>query len=100
MKSYCVYVLSSLSGVLYVGVTNDIQRRVNQHKQKPVPGFSAKYNITKLVYYETFENIRAAIEREKQFKRWGRAKKVWLIESKNPKWADLSADWLTSDELS
>jgi putative endonuclease len=100
MKSYCVYILSSLSGVLYVGVTNDTQRRVNQHKQELVPGFSTKYNITKLVYYEAFENIRAAIEREKKFKRWGRAKKVWLIELKNPKWTDLSADWPSSDELS
>ena len=85
--------------MLYVGVTNNIQRRVNQHKQKLVPGFSSKYNVTKLVHYETFDHIQAAIEREKQFKRWGHIKKVWLIESKNPKWTDLSASWPPPDEL-
>jgi len=93
MRTYYVYILASASGVLYAGVTNGLQKRVSQHLQKLVPGFTKKYNVTKLVYFETFGDIRLAIAREKQIKAWTRKKRVVLIESKNPSWADLSANW-------
>jgi putative endonuclease len=93
MKQYYVYIMSSRSGTLYTGVTNDLARRVYEHKNKLIPGFTAKYNITKLVYFETTEDVRTAIAREKQIKGWLRVKKVALIESVNPSWDDLSADW-------
>lgn len=96
MKTYCVYILSSASGVLYTGLTNDIVRRVNQHKEKRIPGFTRQYNVTRLVHYEVFEDVRAAITREKRIKDWTRAKRVALIESKNPKWTDLAAAWYTT----
>jgi putative endonuclease len=99
MKTYCVYILASASGVLYIGVTNSLMRRVWEHKQKLIPGFTAGYNVTKLVYYEVFNDVRAAIQREKQIKRWSRAKKVSLIEKKNPKWLDLFVEQPTYDEL-
>ena len=93
MRSYYVYILTGPSGVLYTGVTNNIQRRVNEHRLKLIPGFTRKYNITKLVHFEVFGEIRSAIAREKQIKAWTRQKRVALIESHNPKWADLTADW-------
>ena len=92
-KQYYVYIMASKSRVLYVGVTNDLQRRVEQHKQKLVEGFSARYNITRLVYYEVTNNVHAALAREKEIKGWRRSKKVALIESVNPAWRDLSDDW-------
>ena len=70
-----------------------MERRVSEHRQKLVPGFTSKYNVNRLVHYEWFENIRDAIAREKQLKGWRREKKVALIESKNPDWRDLSAEW-------
>ena len=85
-----VYIMASASGVLYVGVTNHLESRVAEHKQKLVPGFSQTYNTTKLVYFEPFTDIRDAIAREKQLKRWRREKKVFLIEKHNPRWLDLS----------
>lgn len=93
MRTYYVYILASTSGVLYTGVTNDLQKRVIEHRQKLVPGFTKRYNVTKLVYFETFGDIRVAIAREKQIKAWTRKKRVALIQSKNPSWADLSASW-------
>ena len=90
MKTYAVYIMASLSGVLYIGVTNDLERRVFEHKRKIVPGFSARYNVQKLVYLEFFRDVRAAIAREKQLKGWLRKRKVALIESTNPQWKDLS----------
>ena len=92
LKSYFVYFVASRSGVLYIGMTNDLSRRVYGHKNKLVPGFSAKYNVTMLMYYEQFSNPNEAIEREKQIKGWRREKKVALIESVNPTWRDLSQD--------
>ncbi|MEA5551620.1 GIY-YIG nuclease family protein [Anabaena cylindrica UHCC 0172] len=77
----------------YTGVTNDLQRRIYEHKQKLIPGFKQKYNITKLVYYEETSDIQVAIEREKQIKGWLRSKKILLIESINPNWQDLSIEW-------
>lgn len=89
MWTYNVYILASASGVLYTGVTNGLLKRVNQHRQKLIPGFTRKYNVTKLVYFETFGDNRVAIAREKQIKAWTRKKRVVLIESRNPSWADL-----------
>jgi putative endonuclease len=85
--------MSNKSRSLYTGVTNDLERRIYEHKQKLVPGFTAKYNITRLVYFEVTEDVGAAIAREKQIKGWLRIKKIALIESMNPKWTDLSARW-------
>ena len=78
--------------MIYIGVTNDLERRVGEHKRKAVPGFSARYNLTKLVYFEMFGDVRAAISREKELKGWVRRRKVALIESMNPQWNDLSAE--------
>jgi len=91
-KTYFVYIMTNKSRTLYTGVTNDLVRRVYEHRHKLVPGFTAKYNITQLVYYEATESILAAIAREKQIKGWLRAKKIALIESQNPGWKDLSAE--------
>jgi putative endonuclease len=93
MRSYYVYILANRSRMLFIGVTNDLQRRLHEHRQKLVPGFTQKYNLSQLVYYETTPNISAAIQREKQLKGWRRAKKVALIESVNHDWRDLSGDW-------
>jgi putative endonuclease len=92
-RVFHVYILSSLSRVLYVGVTNDLSRRVYEHKQGAVPGFTARYNVRRLVYFEEFAGALSAIAREKQLKRWRRGKKVCLIESSNPLWRDLSEGW-------
>ncbi len=93
MNSYYVYILTNYSRTLYTGVTNNLHRRVYEHKKKLIPGFTHKYNINQLVYYEETSEVREAISREKQIKGWLRAKKIALIESKNPQWLDLSADW-------
>ena len=93
MRSFWVYILAGESAALYTGVTNDIERRVHQHKVKLVPGFTSKYNISRLVHYECFGSATAAIVREKQIKGWSRAKKSALIEIANPTWRDLSEDW-------
>ncbi len=93
MKHYFVYIMSSLSRRIYIGVTNNLERRVSEHKQKLVPGFTAKYNMTRLVYSETYTDINAAIAREKQIKGWLREKKIALIQSVNPMWKDLSEEW-------
>ena len=85
--------MASASKTLYTGMTNSLRRRVREHKLKVTPGFVAKYNITRLVYFESFEDVRNAIEREKQIKAWTRAKRVALLESTNPKWDDLSREW-------
>jgi putative endonuclease len=90
---YYVYIMTNRSGTLYVGVTNKIKKRVLQHKNKLVEGFTKKYNINKLLYYETFSDIHSAIAREKSIKGWLRSKKIELIETMNPSWTDLSEDW-------
>jgi putative endonuclease len=90
MRQYYVYILTNKhNAVLYVGVTNNLIRRVYEHKNKLVPGFTAKYNLNKLVYYEILPDVRDAIYREKQIKGWRRSKKVELIEKFNPNWRDL-----------
>ena len=90
---YFVYIMSSNSGTLYIGMTNSIYRRALQHKRGDVEGFAAKYGCDRLVYYEGFDDVRKAIDREKQLKRWTRNKKIALIESKNPRWEDLAEKW-------
>lgn len=93
INNYYVYIMTNYSKTLYTGVTNDLTRRIYEHKQKLIPGFTEKYNITKLVYFEETSNVNAAITREKQIKGWLRSKKITLIESLNPEWNDLSAGW-------
>jgi putative endonuclease len=78
---------------LYIGVTSNLERRLYEHKNKLVPGFTAKYNISRLVYFETTEDALSAFEREKQLKGWLRSKKITLIESGNPHWKDLAEDF-------
>src|SRR5262249_4883872 len=92
-RRYYVYILSSLSGTLYTGITNSLFRRTLQHKGKESPGFTSKYDVHRLVYYEVFTDVRAAIRREKEIKGWTRKKKIALIESMNPKWQDLAEGW-------
>jgi putative endonuclease len=93
MKDYFVYILSNKSGMLYTGVTNNLETRLYQHKNKTNEGFTKKYNINMLVYFESTDDITAAIAREKQIKGMLRSKKLELIKSMNPGFADLSKDW-------
>jgi putative endonuclease len=92
-RRYFVYIMTNPSRTLYTGITNSLRRRVREHKLKLTPGFTAKYNITRLAYFESFGDVRNAIEREKQIKAWTRAKRIALVESMNPKWEDLSREW-------
>ena len=92
-KQYYVYIMTNRSRTLYVGVTNDLERRVYEHKQKLILGFTQRYNITQLVYYEATSDVRSALAREKQIKGWLRAKKIALIGSANAEWRDLSVGW-------
>ena len=92
-RIYSAYIIASRSRTLYIGVTGDLRRRVFQHKWKEYEGFSAKYNCDRLVWFENYQNIVAAIRRETQLKKWSRAKKITLIERMNATWADLSRDW-------
>jgi len=89
LKNYYVYILTNQSKTLYIGVTNNLERRVYEHKHKLKDGFTKKYNLTKLVYFEMFNDINDAIKREKQLKNWHRQWKINLIESKNKDWKDL-----------
>jgi putative endonuclease len=93
LKQYFVYILASKkNGVLYIGVTNDLEKRVLEHKHKLNKGFAAKYNVDKLVYFEQFSIIEEAIQREKQLKKWNRDWKIELIEKENPDWSDLAIE--------
>ena len=91
-RQYFVYLTASISRVLYVGVTNDLVRRIWEHKEKLVSGFTEKYNVDRLVYYEVAEDVLSAIAREKQIKSYRREKKVALIDAMNPGWKDLYRD--------
>ena len=93
MKTYYAYIMVNTSRTIYIGVTNDLERRVWQHKNKSVSGFTAKHGLTNLVYYEEFTNIHDALVREKQLKGWRRSKKVALVNESNPAWRDLSTEW-------
>ena len=95
-RRFFVYILASRSGVLYVGVTGNLVHRLYQHRTHAVAGYTQKYNVTRLVYYEETTDVAAAIAREKQVKGWLRKKKVALIEADNPAWDDLAADWFDS----
>ncbi len=92
-KNYYVYIMTNKSRTFYTGVTNNLERRAYEHKHKLIEGFTKRYNITLLVYFEVFSDIREAIAREKQVKDWRREKKIALIESMNPELKDLSAEW-------
>ena len=93
MKQYYVYIMTNRSKTLYTGVTDDLARRVYEHKNKLVKGFTQKYNIARLVYYEITSDVHAAIQREKQIKGWLRKRKIALIEAANPEWEHLSEGW-------
>ena len=97
-RQYYVYILESRSGVLYIGMTNDLAHRVWQHKHGDLPAFTRKYRVTRLVYYETCDRPIHAIEREKQLKRWRREKKMALIDKENPRRLDLSAGRFSPEE--
>jgi len=92
-KNYFVYILANKSRTLYIGVTNHLERRLAEHQMKHIPGFTSRYAVNRLVYFESTPNISAAIEREKKIKSWNRTKKIDLIESINPQWDDLSSNW-------
>ena len=93
MKRYYIYIMANRSKTLYIGVTNNLERRLYEHKHHLVAGFTSKYQMARLVYFEEMSDVYAAIEREKHLKGWLRAKKVALIESINPGWRDLSEEW-------
>ncbi len=90
---YFVYILGSISGTLYIGVTSNLSFRVRQHKEHVRHGFTAKYEVNRLLYYETYGYALTAIHREKQLKGWKRERKIALIEENNPQWKDLSSGW-------
>ena len=92
-RSYCVYIMGSLSGTLYIGFTGNLHQRVFQHKFHQMEGFTARYDVERLLYWTSFDDVHRAIGREKQLKGWSRAKKLVLIESRNPHWLDLAKDW-------
>jgi len=94
MREYYVYIMANKSRTLYIGVTNNLERRVYEHKAKLVDGFTKRYNLNRLVYFESTDDISAAIEREKEIKGWVRRKKVALIHTLNPAWEDLSQEWM------
>ena len=85
--------MSNQSRTLYIGITSDLEQRVRQHKSKQIAGFTAKYNVTQLVFYEEFTDVNEAIAWEKRLKGWTRAKKIALIEERNPRWEDLANGW-------
>jgi len=93
MKQYYVYIMTNNSRTLYTGVTHDLVRRVYEHRNKLIKGFTQKYNITALAYYEIISDVWAAMQSQKQIKGWLRKKKIALIEEANPKWQDLSKGW-------
>ena len=96
MKTYYVYIMASKSRVLYTGMTNNLERRVYEHKNKLIEGFTSKYNVDRLVYFDETNDIHSALASEKQIKGWLRSKKIALIESVNPTWKDLSLEWYIS----
>ncbi len=93
MKRYYIYIMANRSKTLYIGVTNNLERRLYEHKHQLVAGFTSMYKMTRLVYFEVMSDVYAAIAREKHLKGWLRTKKVALIESINPDWRDLSEQW-------
>jgi putative endonuclease len=98
MRRFYVYIMTNRSRTLYIGVTNDLERRVREHRERRVPGFTARYNLDILVLYEEFTDVVEAIATEKRLKGWTRAKKIALIEDSNPHWEDLARDWQVVDQ--
>lgn len=98
INKYFVYIMASISGTLYIGVTNNILRRTFEHKFELKDGFSKQYDCYRLVKYEEFNEITEAIAREKQLKKWSRIKKENLIKKDNPKWLDLAHDWFRANK--
>jgi len=92
-RSYCVYIMGSLTGTLYIGFTGNLHHRVFQHKFHELEGFTARYDVERLLYWASFDDVHKALAREKQLKGWSRAKKIALIEARNPHWLDLAKDW-------
>jgi putative endonuclease len=92
-RTYCVYIMGSLSGTLYIGMTGNLHKRVFEHKFHRIEGFTDKYQVERLLYWESFDDVHKAINREKQLKGWRRSKKIALIESMNPHWLDLAREW-------
>jgi len=100
METYWVYILASKrNGTLYIGFTSDLDRRIFEHKFKLVEGFTKRYNINKLVYYEEYTCRNDAFIRERQMKKWNRAWKIELIEKENPNWKDFAEDWFDEDDF-
>jgi len=93
MSNYYVYIVSNRTHVLYIGITNDVERRMYEHKHKLIPGFTSRYHLERLVYLEHTDTAESAIAREKQLKGWSRNRKIALIETLNPTWSDLSREW-------
>jgi putative endonuclease len=94
MKTYHVYILTNWNNqVMYIGMTSNLEKRIHEHRQKMVKGFTEKYNVNKLVYFEETNDVYVAIEREKEIKKWRREKKNRLVETMNPQWIDLSLEW-------
>ena len=93
-RSYYVYILANRYRTIYVGMTNDLQRRLFEHKQRLAPGFTSRYGIDRLVHVEVGSDVYGMRSRERQIKGWTRRKKITLIEERNPEWRDLSEDWL------
>jgi putative endonuclease len=92
-KHYVVYIIASKTRILYTGITSDLHKRVFEHKNDLIPGFTSRYRVHRLVHYEKFTNVSSAITREKQIKGWSRGKKIELIEFENPLWEDLAEHW-------
>lgn len=92
-KRYYVYIFASLSGTLYIGITNNLRRRVFEHKQGTIEGFTQRYEVDRLLHWESFDDVHKAIAREKQLKGRRREKKIALFEKANPSWKDLAKDW-------
>ena len=94
---YCVYILSRLSGTLYVGITSELRQRMWEHKRHVFEGFTAAYEVDRLMYWESFQLVQQAIAREKQLKGWTRQKKIALFSKSNPSWKDLSREWFREE---
>jgi putative endonuclease len=92
-RYYCVYIMGSLSGTLYVGFSGNLHKRVFQHKFHHFQGFTDKYDVTRLLYWESYDDVHLALARETQLKGWTRAKKIGLIVRRNPHWVDLAGEW-------
>ena len=94
MENFFLYIMTNKpDGVLYIGITNELERRVREHKQKQIKGFTYKYNLDKLIYFESFETYNEAFSKERRMKKWNREWKVNLIIDKNPDWNDLAIEW-------